>query len=254
MNKPTYNIVIPARYASERLPGKLLLDLAGQPVIEHVWQAAQQSSAQEVVIATDDSRILEMVRSFGGHAVMTSADHPSGSDRIAQCAAQLGWDDDQLIVNLQGDEPAMPASCLDQVARLLEEEVTADVATLCWPIDAQEELDDPNIVKVVFGAAGQAMYFSRAAIPHCRGTVGSLQALQSGAPYYRHLGLYAYRFRALKSFTAAPPTPLEQAERLEQLRFMEIGLGLRVAVAVEFIPPGIDTAQDLERERAARKR
>lgn len=253
MIKPSYNIVIPARYASERLPGKLLLDLAGKYVIEHVWNAAQQSSAEQVVIATDDRRILEAVEQFGGTAVLTSTDHASGSDRIAECARQLGWDDDQLIVNLQGDEPAMPAVCLDQVAQLLAGDTSADVATLCWPVDSPQDLDDPNTVKVVFSGAGQALYFSRAVIPHCRGAQSTDKAMQSGVSFFRHMGLYAYRYRALKQFTAAAPTPLERAERLEQLRFMELGLTLRVAVAAEHIPPGIDTADDLERERASRR-
>lgn len=251
MRKVSYNIVIPARYASQRLPGKLLLDLNGKPVIEHVWNAARQSDATSVVVATDDERILETVQGFGGNCVMTSSDHTSGSDRIAECARLLGWSDDELIVNLQGDEPAMPPMCLDQVAHLLAEDANSDVATLCWPVEAAAELDDPNIVKVVLSRAGRALYFSRSVIPHCRGAADSEAAMASGAPYYRHLGIYAYRYRALKQFTAAAPTALEEAERLEQLRFMELGLGLRVAVASEHIPPGIDTANDLERERAA---
>ncbi len=231
-----------------------MLELDGKPVIEHVWLAAQQSSAARVVVATDDQRIFETVEAFGGECVMTSRDHASGSDRIAAVAGELDWPDEQLIVNLQGDEPAMPAVCLQQVASLLAEDPLADVATLCWPVEDPRDIDDPNIVKVVFDRAGRALYFSRAAIPYCRGVADSTQALHSGAPYFRHLGLYAYRYRALKQFSAAPPSVLEQAERLEQLRFMELGLSVRIAVALEHIPPGIDTAHDLERERAARRR
>lgn len=254
MMKQSYNIVIPARFASERLPGKLLLDLDGMPIIEHVWHAARRSSAAGVVVATDDKRIFEAVEAFGGDCVMTSLEHASGSDRIAEVARQMDWPDEQLIVNLQGDEPAMPAVCLQQVASLLADDPSADVATLCWPVENPQDVDDPNIVKVVFDRAGRALYFSRAAIPHCRDAADGTQALLNGAPYFRHLGLYAYRYRALKQFSAAPPTELERAERLEQLRFMELGLSVRVAVALEHIPPGIDTAHDLERERASRKR
>ncbi len=245
MNSP-YIIVIPARYSSERLPGKVLADLGGQTMLERVWRAAQGASADRVVVATDDDRIRDTVAGFGGECVMTRDDHASGSDRIAECAERLGLADEQVIVNLQGDEPEMPAACLDQVAELAS---GADVATLYWPIDDAEEVDDPSVVKVVQDGQGRALYFSRSPIPHARGAASATEALARGVAYHRHLGLYAYRVDALRQFTAAGPSALERAEGLEQLRFLDLGLCIRVAQAARHIPPGIDTPRDLERAR-----
>lgn len=244
-----YHIVIPARFASERLPGKVLLDLAGQFLLQHVWQRATRSSAQSVVIATDDERIIAAARSFGAQAVMTRSDHQSGSDRIAECAAQLGWPDDHLIVNLQGDEPLMPAACLDQVAALLDERADCEVASLYWPITEAAEVENPNAVKVVTDAEDRALYFSRSPIPFARAHTGINAALGAGIVWKRHLGLYAYRLAALRRYTASASTPLEMAEHLEQLRIMEQGGRIAMARACEFIPAGIDTQDDLERVR-----
>jgi len=242
-----YHIVIPARYASERLPGKVLLDLDGQPVLQHVWQRACESGAKTVTIATDDERIAGVAEAFGARVVMTVAEHQSGSDRIAECARRLGWPDDQLVVNLQGDEPLMPPACLDQVAGLLGQFPDCEVASLYWPITDAEEVRNPNAVKVVIDAHGHAMYFSRAPIPYAR-SYGSIDdALAAGTVWKRHLGLYAYRLAALNRYTACAPTPLEQSERLEQLRIMEQGGRIAMARACEFIPAGIDTAEDLHR-------
>jgi len=160
VKQSTYHIVIPARYASERLPGKILLDLAGKPLIQHVWQRATESSAESVVIATDDQRIVDVAREFGAKVVLTRSDHQSGSDRIAECADQLGWPDEQLVVNLQGDEPLMPASCLEQVARLLDQSPDCEVASLYWPISEAEEVLNPNAVKVVIASDDRALYFT----------------------------------------------------------------------------------------------
>ena len=242
-----YHIVIPARFASERLPGKVLLDLAGEPLLQHVWRRASESSAQTVVIATDDTRIVEAAESFGAQVVLTRADHQSGSDRIAECANKLGWPDDQLVVNLQGDEPLMPPACLDQVAMLLDERPDCEVASLFWPMTEGGEIRNPNAVKVVTDAQGRALYFSRSAIPFARGFVDIESAIGAGIAWKRHLGLYAYRLAALRRYTATAPTPLEMAEKLEQLRIMEQGGKIAMAQACEFIPAGIDTQDDLDR-------
>lgn len=245
-----YNIVIPARMASQRLPGKPLLDIAGRPLIEHVFRQATLSSARLTVIATDDQQIFDAARNFGAEVVMTAPDHTSGSDRIAECADQLAWGDDQVIVNLQGDEPLMPPACLDQVAALLGRDPAADVASLYWPLVSSEEILNPNVVKVVVGEGGDALYFSRSVVPFPRSS-GSLDAaLHAGFSWQRHVGLYAYRAQALRKFSTAQPTPLESAEKLEQLRFLETGKKIRMAQSCCLIPAGVDTGGDLERIRA----
>jgi len=248
-NPSAYHIVIPARFASERLPGKVLLDLAGRPMLQHVWQRATESSAQSVVIATDDESIVEVAKGFGAKVLMTRSDHQSGSDRIAECASQLGWPDDHLVVNLQGDEPLMPAACLDQVAALLDQQEDCEVASLYWPITEAGEVQNPNAVKVVTDSYDRALYFSRSPIPYARSFTDIEAALSSGIEWKRHLGLYAYRLAALRRFTRTEPTPLETAERLEQLRIMEQGGRIVLARACEFIPAGIDTHGDLEHVR-----
>ncbi len=249
MTCSAYHIVIPARYASRRLPGKVLLELAGRPLVQHAWQRANESAAESVVIATDDERIVKAARSFGAAVVLTRPDHQSGSDRIAECADQLGWPDDQLVVNLQGDEPLMPASCLDQVAALLDGRPDCEVASLYWPISDAAEVQNPNAVKVVTAADDRALYFSRYPIPYERDFADVAAAITAGKCWKRHLGLYAYRLSALRRYAAMPPTPLERAERLEQLRIMEQGGRIVMARAAEFIPAGIDTQQDLDRVR-----
>lgn len=245
-----YHIVIPARMASQRLPGKPLLDICGKTLIERVHQRACLSRARSVVIATDDREIERVALGFGANVVMTSPEHSSGSDRIAECADRLEWDDETVIVNLQGDEPLMPAVCLDQAAVLLAEDERADVASLYWPIHDAEEVADPNVVKVVTATDGGAIYFSRSVIPHARGYADVQSALEGGLRWKRHIGLYAYRAAALRAFTSSPPTALEAIEKLEQLRFLEAGRRIAMAKAVEFIPAGVDTQSDLERVRA----
>jgi 3-deoxy-manno-octulosonate cytidylyltransferase (CMP-KDO synthetase) len=250
LSAPTgYVIVIPARYDSQRLPGKLLLEVQGKPLLEHVWKRAGESGASQVVIATDDDRILHAAQRFGARVEMTASSHRSGSDRIAECAAAMGWDREQIIVNLQGDEPLMPPDCLDQVAKLLETRPDADVATLYAEIESDEDVHNPNVVKVVAAANGQALYFSRSAIPAARdfATVG--QAMRSGLRWRRHVGLYAYRRQALDWFSTAQATPLECAEKLEQLRFLEGGRQIVLGSALKPIPAGVDTPDDLERIR-----
>mgnify|MGYP006376737321 CR=1 FL=1 len=248
--KAPYHIVIPARLASERLPGKPLIEIAGRPLIEHVFRRARAGSAQRVVIATDAEEIAACARSFGAEVVLTSAAHQSGSDRIAECVDRLGWSADTVIVNLQGDEPLMPPVCLDQVAALLTADATADAASLYWPVSEPHEVADPNVVKVVTDSRDSALYFSRSVIPHPRGATGLAEALAGGARWKRHIGLYAYRAAALAAFTAAAPGELERSEKLEQLRFLENGRRIAMAAAVEFIPAGVDTPDDLRRVRA----
>ena len=243
-----YHIVIPARMASQRLPGKPLIDIGGRSLLEHVYRQACKAAAQSVVIATDSDEIRDAVARFGGDAVMTSPDHQSGSDRIAECVDIMGWPDDTLVVNLQGDEPLMPPACLDQAAEILHKAPDADVASLYWPIDTPGEVQDSNVVKVVVSGAGRALYFSRSVIPYPR-KVSVEAALQAGAGWNRHIGLYAYRAGALRSFTKMPASPLESLEKLEQLRFLEAGRRIVMERACEFIPAGVDTAEDLERVR-----
>ncbi len=243
----SYHIVIPARMASQRLPGKPLLEIGGKTLIEHVYLRACSADAQSVVIATDDAGIARAARGFGATAVMTSSEHTSGSDRIAECVDLLGWGDDTLVVNLQGDEPLMPPVCLDQAAALLAGDPGAAAASLYWPITDAAEAADPNAVKVVVDQDGAALYFSRSVIPHPRGFPDLDAALQAGLDWKRHIGLYAYRAGALRTFAATPATPLESAEKLEQLRFLEHGLRVVMAQAVEFIPGGVDTPEDLQR-------
>ena len=244
-----YHIVIPARYASERLPGKVLLDLGGQPLLQHVWHRAMESSAESVLIATDDERIVVAAKGFGAEVVLTSAERQSGSDRIAESADIMGWPDDYLVVNLQGDEPLMPSDCLDQVAALLNEQPACEVASLYWPITEAAEVRNPNAVKVVVDDADLALYFSRSPIPYPRNHADIQTAIDAGIDWKRHLGIYAYRLSALRRYTAAAPTPLEKIESLEQLRIMEQGGRIAMARASEFIPPGVDTADDLQRLR-----
>ena len=244
-----YHIVIPARMASQRLPGKPLLNIGGKTLIEQVYLRACSAAARSVVIATDDAGIARVARDFGATAVMTSAEHTSGSDRIAECVDLLGWGDETLVVNLQGDEPLMPPVCLDQAAALLAGDDRAEVASLYWPIVSAEEVMDPNVVKVVTASDGAALYFSRSVVPHPRGVSDISAALRAGVGWARHIGLYAYRASALRAFTATPPAPLEQVEKLEQLRFLESGRRIVMAQAARFIPAGVDTPDDLERVR-----
>ncbi len=245
----SYRIVIPSRMASQRLPGKPLAQIGSKTLIELVYRRAAASSAEAVVIATDSSEIRDAAEAFGATVVMTSDTHTSGSDRIEEAAELLGWSDEVLIVNLQGDEPLMPPKCLDQVARLLEEDPAADVASLYWPLEDQAHASDPNLVKVVTARDGSALYFSRSEIPYARDPAAVHAASHGRYAWKRHIGLYAYRAAALRTFAAMAPSPLEVAERLEQLRFLETGHRIAMAEACEFIPAGVDTPEDLERTR-----
>jgi 3-deoxy-manno-octulosonate cytidylyltransferase (CMP-KDO synthetase) len=239
-----FRVVIPARYASTRLPGKALIDLAGKPMIQWVHERARASRASEVLIATDDTRIADAARALGTPVEMTSPAHQSGTDRIAEVARSKRWQDSDVVVNVQGDEPLMPHALIDQVAGLLLQNTDAGMATLAAPLERIEDLLDPNIVKVVTDEQGRALYFSRAPIPWNRDN------RQSCAGARRHIGIYAYRVSALLKLAALAPTPLEQMEKLEQLRALENGIGIRVANAVERPGADVNTPEDLARAAA----
>jgi 3-deoxy-manno-octulosonate cytidylyltransferase (CMP-KDO synthetase) len=251
----SFSVVIPARYGSTRLPGKPLLDIAGKPMIQRVWEQASKSDAREVLIATDDPRIFEAAEKFGAHACMTSPDHPSGTDRLQEVAKQAGWTGEHIVVNVQGDEPLIPPAVINQVALNLANHEHAGIATLCEDILGLEELVNPNAVKVVTNALGMALYFSRATIPWPREQFmeGVTQMPETGC-WSRHIGIYAYRTEFLHRYVTWQPAPLEQLEQLEQLRALYNGVGIHVARVVEAVPGGVDTAQDLEAVRALIRR
>lgn len=250
-----FRVVIPARHASARLPGKPLALVAGTPMILHVHRLALRSGASEVIVATDDERIRGVCVAAGADVEMTSRDHPSGTDRIAEIAARRGWPEDAIVVNVQGDEPMLPPALIGQAASLLVAHPAAAIATLATPITTESEYLDPNVVKVVLRDDGQALYFSRAPIPWDRDGAESTPASESrhrGAR--RHLGLYAYRVSALRALAGAPATSLERRERLEQLRALQMGLVIVVGDASELPGPGIDTPSDLVRVEALMKK
>jgi len=232
-------VVIPARYESSRLPGKPLADIAGRPMIYWVHRQALASGARQVLVATDDARIAAAVEDFGGRVALTRRDHASGTDRIAELARTLAWSPDQIVVNVQGDEPLLPSALPAQVATLLDAKPEASLATLTTGFRSDAEFEDPNTVKVVVDGAGFALYFSRAPIP------AMLRGARSAAAR-RHIGIYAYRVRGLLQMTAAPVSVLESCEQLEQLRALHLGLKIAVADAVEAPPRGVDTPDDLD--------
>lgn len=247
-----FKIVIPSRMSATRLPGKPLRLLAGKPMVVHVLERAIEAGAEEVIVATDDARIADVIAGAGGRAVMTRPDHPSGSDRIHEVASALGWSDDTIVVNLQGDEPGMPAEAVRRAARLLASTPGAHLATLATPIRTVADLFDPAVVKTVLDDAGLARTFSRAAIPFVRGVFdnGRPEALPEGVPFLRHLGLYAYRVGALRRLCETPPHVWEKAESLEQLRALAIGMSIAVGILDRPPPHGVDTEADLARAEA----
>ncbi len=245
-----FKIVIPARHSSSRLPGKPLLDIAGKPMVLRVLDRAVQAGADEVWVATDHSGIAEVVEAAGGKVILTSADHPSGTDRLAEVATQLGWADHTLVVNVQGDEPLIPPQLIADAAAALAADPAAAIATACHPLESVDEFFNPNVVKVVMGADGRALYFSRAPIPWARDAFAADRStLPAGLPAFRHIGLYAYRAGFLKRYSTLAASPLEQWEALEQLRAMAHGFPIQVMVLDHAPPAGVDTADDLERVR-----
>jgi 3-deoxy-manno-octulosonate cytidylyltransferase (CMP-KDO synthetase) len=249
----TFKVVIPARYGSSRLPGKPLVDIGGRPMILRVLDRALASGAEEVVVATDDQRILDVVATAGGRALLTRVDHVSGSDRVMEVATSLAWPGDAVIVNVQGDEPLIPPSVIAQVANLLLDDPATGVATLSESIHDAAAVFDPSAVKVVCSRDGMALYFSRAPIPYARDAFAHAGAerrpLPEAGTWQRHIGIYGYRRSALEQFVRLPIGQLERLESLEQLRFIEQGIAIRVAPALTPVPGGVDTEADLQRVR-----
>lgn len=239
-------VVIPARFASTRLPGKPLLDIAGKPMLQHVYERALASAASAVYIATDDDRVREVALGFTKNVCMTSAEHQSGTDRIQEVAAQLGLPADAVVVNVQGDEPLIPPGAINQVAESLERKHAAGIASLFETIQTEAEFHNPNVVKVVTDLEGYALYFSRAAIPFTR----ELSERGVASLGKRHIGIYAYRVDTLNRYVKWSQVPLEVAERLEQLRAMGHGVRIHMQEALEKMPAGVDTQEDLDAVRA----
>ena len=246
MSIPDFIVAIPARYAASRLPGKPLCLIGGEPMVLHVARRARAAGAREVWVATDDVRIAEALQGSGVQVAMTSAEHQSGTDRLAECARIAGWEDDTIVVNLQGDEPFAPADGIACVARTVAES-DAGIATLATPIDDIDTLLDPNAVKVVRAANGDALYFSRAPVPWPRDAFAQDRARMPEGRWLRHIGIYGYRVAALRAFSQLPAGRLERIESLEQLRALEAGWRIAVNLAPSPFPPGVDTPEDLER-------
>lgn len=236
-----YHIVIPARYASQRFPGKPLVEINGKSMLEHVYNVALNSNASSVIIATDDQRIMDVATTFCDKVLMTSSEHQSGTDRLAEVSELMQWNDSEIIVNLQGDEPLTPPALLHQVAENLSQNTDASIATLTTSMTLDEETNDPNIVKVVTDKNGYALYFSRASIPFKRDSAETFQL----SCYQRHLGIYAYRVSFLNAYSRMPQCELEKIEKLEQLRAMYHGYKIHTQQAVILPGPGIDTPEDL---------
>jgi 3-deoxy-manno-octulosonate cytidylyltransferase (CMP-KDO synthetase) len=244
-------VVIPARYASSRFPGKPLVEINGKPMVAHVVDRARESGATEVIVATDDERIAKAASAHDCTVSMTRNDHATGTDRIAEVADQRGWTDDTIVVNAQGDEPLLPPSMIRTVAQALQQHDGASISTACHPIRDIAEFLDPNAVKVVFDAGGYALYFSRAPIPWPRDAFAADEktSLPTDLPAFRHIGIYAYRCEFLRKYATLAPATVERFESLEQLRAMSHGYRIAVTVSDKAPPPGIDTPDDLKRLR-----
>ena len=242
-----FNIVIPARFGSTRLPGKALLPIADKPMVAWVWERAMQAGGAQVVVATDDQRIADEMTSRGAQVAMTRADHASGTDRLAEVVEQLGWEENTIVVNVQGDEPLIAPEVIDAVAGALSE---AEMTTAATPVNNISDYSDANVVKVVVSATGRALYFSRSTIPFVRDLAEESPEQQLQAfPFLKHLGIYGYRCEALRRLVEFPPSPLEQTERLEQLRALENGIEIAVC-PVEYEAIGVDVPEDVQRVEA----
>ena len=244
----SFKIVIPARYASLRLPGKPLLDIAGKPMVVRVAEQASATGA-EIVVATDDQRIFDAVEAHGYRAMMTRTDHVSGTDRIAEVAISMGWAENEIVVNVQGDEPLIEPALIEEVALNMAQHNEAAIASACHQIHDKAQMLNPNVVKVVLDKEGYALYFSRAPIPYPRDAFAAGGELPAAIEIYRHIGIYAYRTSFLKAYAGLQPSPIERYESLEQLR--ALWHGYKISVAVTTHPPaaGVDTAEDLEAMR-----
>ncbi len=248
---PVFKVVVPARYASTRLPAKPLLDLGGKPMVVRVAERAAQSGAEEIWVATDHADVRAAAEAHGLSVLLTRADHPSGTDRLAEVAALRGWSDDTIVVNVQGDEPLIDPALIACTARRLADSA-ADIATVAHPLADAADFFNPNIVKVACTAAGDALYFSRAPIPYARdhfAREGGGETLPAGLPALRHVGLYAYRVRFLRAYAGLAPSPLESFEALEQLRALWHGYRISVLLTDHQPAPGVDTPGDAERMR-----
>lgn len=246
----SFTVIIPARYASSRLPRKPLADIVGKPMIQHVWKKAQQASANRVIIATDHEEIEKVAKAFGAEVCMTSTEHNSGTERLSEVIEKMAIADNEIIVNVQGDEPLIPPAIIQQVAQNLAEN-QVNMATLAVKLETKEELFNPNCVKVVTDQKGMALYFSRAAIPFARDHFADCDdAFVASQPYLRHIGIYAYRAKFLNQYIRWQPTVLEKLESLEQLRALWYGEKIHVELAKEAPQVGVDTLEDLERVRA----
>ena len=247
----SFTVLIPARFASTRLPGKPLSDIVGKPMVVRVAERARASGAERVVIATDDERIRAAALEHGIDAVLTRSDHPTGTDRLAEAAAQLKLEERAIVVNVQGDEPLLDPALIREVAEELRAHADASIATACHLIDDPQEAFNPNVVKVVLDRAGYALYFSRATIPWARDAFSAgRDKLPLGLPLYRHYGLYAYRVGFLRHYPSLAPVPIERFEALEQLRALWYGYRIAVKITTGTPAPGVDTEEDLERVRA----
>lgn len=252
-DKINYKIVIPARYNSSRLPGKPLRLIAGKPMLQHTYEQALQSQAAEVIIATDDQRIMEVAKQFTDNVIMTATEHNSGTERLAEVLALLCWSDDTIIVNVQGDEPLISPAHIDLVAYALHDNIKAGMSTIASEIDNIDDVFNSNIVKVVIDYQGYALYFSRASVPWSRDSFAKVSteqnrmALLSDANWYRHIGLYAYRASALRHYVQLPPCMLEKTESLEQLRMLYNAIGVHVSLVQDQVGHGVDVEDDLEK-------
>jgi 3-deoxy-manno-octulosonate cytidylyltransferase (CMP-KDO synthetase) len=240
-----FKVVIPARFASTRLPGKPLLDIGGQPMVIRVAQQAEKSGAQQIIIATDHQTITAVAQQQGFEACMTRAEHNSGTDRIAEVATRYGWPDSTIVVNVQGDEPFIPPPLIRALAQHLQEHPDCAIATACHTIHDEASMRNPNIVKVVLDKNGNAMYFSRAPIPWPRDAYANGKPLPEDVRVFRHIGIYAYRASFLHAFGKLTPAPIEQIEALEQLRALYHGYKIGVTITQNTPPGGVDTEQDL---------
>jgi len=246
----SFVVVIPARYASTRLPGKALLDIAGKPMVVHVADRAKASGAAEVWVATDDERVVKAVGEHGHQVLMTSTSHVSGTDRIAEVATARGWADRTIVVNVQGDEPRIAPGLIREVADTLEQHAEASMSTACHVVHRQVDLFDPNVVKVVLDARGDALYFSRATIPWARDAFAKDRTrIPDGLPVYRHIGIYGYRCGFLRQYTRLEPPQIERFEALEQLRALWHGFRITVAITQQAPEAGVDTPADLDAVR-----
>lgn len=246
----SFSVIIPARYQSSRLPAKPLADIGGKPMIQWVYERASAIGAAQVVVATDDQRIADVVTGFGGQVCMTRSDHQSGTERLGEVVELLKLPADHIVVNVQGDEPLIPPANIAQVAELLGDKPAVPMATLAVAIEASDEVDNPNAVKVVADKDGHALYFSRSPIPYDRDGKWRTSAELLNRHYFRHVGIYAYRAGFIRQYLAMDESPLEHIEALEQLRVLWHGEKIAVAVAAEAPPAGVDTRDDLDRVRA----